>query len=157
MADRRSTSPRRRAPNPSAGAPVPVPPQPMPADLRTANAPLVDLIFPNRTPSGNDGYAPTVADLDRAAGFGPPGDGQHRRRLFGRKRSVAKAGYRPIVDKPVGRRRVLLGLGTGVVAAGGVGGAVALLAGGIGTASSTASPRLNTAAGLGASGLAESP
>jgi uncharacterized protein (DUF1800 family) len=162
MADRRSTSPRRRAPNTSAGAPgsvatQPVPPQPMPADLRTANAPLVDLIFPNRTPSGNDGYAPTVADLDRAAGFGPPGDGQHRKRLFGRKRSVAKAAYRPIVDKPVRRRRVLLGLGTGVVAAGGVGGAVALLAGGIGTAPSTASPRLNTAAGLGASGLADSP
>jgi uncharacterized protein (DUF1800 family) len=158
MADRRSTSPRRRAAPPSAPVSVvPIPPQPTPADLRSANAPLVDLIFPNRTPAENGRYAPTVADLDRAAGFGPPGNGQHRRRLFGRKRSAAQAGYRPIVDKPVRRRRVLLGLGTGVVAAGGVGGAVALLAGGIGTATGTANPRLNTAAGLGASGLADSP
>jgi uncharacterized protein (DUF1800 family) len=136
---------------------VPVPPQPTPADLRATNAPLVDLIFPNRAPNGNGGYEPTVADLDRAAGFGTDRDGQHRRRLFGRRRSVAQAGYRPVVDKPVGRRRVLLGLGTGVVAAGGVGGAVALLAGGIGTASPHGTVRPNTAAGLGASGLADSP
>src|SRR5262245_6016660 len=156
MADRRSTSPRRRAPG--AAPSVAVPPQPTPPDLRAANAPLVDLIFPNRSPNGNGGYAPTVADLDRAAGFGPPAhDGQHRRRLFGRRRKAAATGYRPVVDKPMRRRRVLLGLGTGVVAAGGVGGAAALLVGGIGTASSNGPARPNTAAGLGAAGLASSP
>ena len=134
MADRRSTSPRRRAP--AASPSVPVPPQRTPADPRVANAPLVDLIFPNRSPNGNGSYEPTVADLDRAAGFGPPAhDGQHRKRLFGRRRTQAATGYRPLADKPVRRRRVLLGLGTGVVAAGGVGGAAALLAGGIGAAS----------------------
>src|SRR5215468_10999495 len=154
MADRRSTPPRRRAP--AAAPSVPVPPQPVPPDLRAANAPLVDLIFPNRTAGGNGQYEPTGADLDRAAGFGPR-DGHHRRRLFGRKRSAAAGGYRPIADKPVRRRRLLLGLGTGVVAAGGVGGAAALIAGGIGTASSTGPTRPNTAAGLGAAGLADSP
>jgi uncharacterized protein (DUF1800 family) len=153
MADRRSTSPRRRAP---AAAPS-VPPQPTSPDLRAANAPLVDLIFPNRSPNGNGQYEPTGADLDRAAGFGPPAhDGQHRRRLFGRRRAAATTAYRPVMDRPVRRRRVLLGLGTGVVAAGGVGGAAALIAGGIGTASS-GNNRLNTAAGLGAAGLADSP
>src|SRR5262249_15259316 len=49
------------------------------------------------------------------------------------------------------------GLGTGVVAAGGVGGAAALIAGGIGTASPHGTTRPNTAAGLGAAGLADSP
>jgi uncharacterized protein (DUF1800 family) len=134
------------------------------------DAPLVDLIFPNRgsgsngnggtngTNRGDSGYEPTVADLDRAHGFGSPGpDGHHRRRLFGRKRSASRTGW-PVADKPVRRRRVLLGLGTGVVAAGGVGGAVALIAGGIGTAAGpSGNLRPNTAAGLGAAGLADSP
>jgi uncharacterized protein (DUF1800 family) len=58
-------------------------------------------------------------------------------------------------DHPVRRRRVLLGMGTGVVVAGGAAAAATLLTGAVGSAKSD-NPLANTNLGLGAEGLAES-
>jgi uncharacterized protein (DUF1800 family) len=146
MADRHPANPPRRA-----GATV-------------ADAPLVDLIFPNREPTETRGYEPSVADLDRVGGFGPPERDAflHRRNGKPKKVKVVSRGGSltaggSLTNSPVRRRRLLLGLTTGVVVAGGVGGAAALLTGAIGTATPTGSKHPNTAAGLGAAGLADSP
>src|SRR5688572_8154532 len=147
MADRRPAKPARR-----------------PGASPVGDAPLVDLIFPNREQPRERGFEPTASQLDRAAGFGPPERDtfQHRKvgrlaRLFGRantrRRSVRA--IPGITDRPVRRRRVLPGVGTGVVVASGVGGAAALLTGAFG--SDDTPNKLNTAAGLGAAGLADSP
>jgi uncharacterized protein (DUF1800 family) len=128
-----------------------------------ADAPLVDLIFPNREQPRARGYEPSMADLERAEGFGPPERDafQHRRsgkvgRVLGsRKRTKTVRVGTGLTDRPVRRRRLLLGLGTGAVVAGGVGGAAAWLTGAIGSPS--AKNRPDTAAGLGAAGLADSP
>jgi uncharacterized protein (DUF1800 family) len=115
-----------------------------------ANAPLVDLIFPNRQPLPADNPVtpsePTAARHRRATGLA---------RLLGRDPKVKKVRIAPgIGDRPVRRRRVLLGVGTGVVVAAGAGAAGALLTGATGSASDQFP---NTNLGLGAAGLAESP
>src|SRR6185369_16729790 len=125
------------------------------------DAPLVDLIFPNREQPRARGYEPSVADLDRAEGFGPPERDAFQHRRTGKVGRVLGAGKRTkrvrvtsggLTDRPVRRRRLLLGLGTGAVVAGGVGGAAAWLTGAIG--SPTSKRRPDTTAGLGAAGLA---
>jgi len=129
-----------------------------------ADAPLVDLIFPNRQPPRARGYEPSVADLDRAEGFGPPERDAFLHRRTGTVGKVLGTGKRTkrvrvgaggLTERPVRRRRLLLGLGTGAVVAGGVGGAAAWLTGAIG--SPTSKRRPDTTAGLGAAGLADSP
>src|SRR5262245_26722716 len=94
------------------------------------DAPLVDLIFPNRTPEQHRGN-PNV---------GAPA-GSHRRRgsrlgalsglLRRRTKVVHVASGRTgrgslLADLPIRRRRLLMGIGTGAVAAAGVTGAAAL-------------------------------
>ena len=112
------------------------------------DAQLVDHIFPNRDQPRAHGYSAEVA---------APG---HRRaggltRLL-RRGKATKVRIAPgIGDRPVRRRRVLLGIGTGVVVAGGAGAAATLLTGAVGSASNDQFP--NTNLGLGAAGLAESP
>ena len=118
--------------------------------LPAADTPLVDLIFPNRQPlPANSPVTPSeprAARHRRATGFA---------RLLGRSPKGKKVRIAPgIGDRPVRRRRVLLGVGTGVVVAAGAGAAATLLTGAIGSASEQFP---NTNLGLGAAGLAESP
>lgn len=126
---------------------------------RPADPPLIDLIFPNHDTPGPEGHRPSVAELERREGFGPPERAAHRKvsrasRLLGRETPVKPAGT------PVRRRRLLLGVSTGVIAAGGVGTAVAMLTSGMDAAAQGGGPGLrghNTADGLGAAGMADSP
>jgi uncharacterized protein (DUF1800 family) len=76
-----------------------------------------------------------------------------------RRRKLRTVTFPRTIDRPVRRRRVLLGLGTGVVAASGVGTAAALVTGAIAPAlGGGGRGRPNTAVdGLGAAGLADSP
>jgi uncharacterized protein (DUF1800 family) len=127
---------------------------------------LVDLIFPNRGTPGHDPES-WLRQPDRAEPTT-----SHRKtgglsRLFSRKTKViqvasGRTGRRggrlsAVAGLPVRRRRLLLGIGTGVVAVGGAGGAAALLTGAIGSWGD-GKGRPNTAVeGLGAAGLAESP
>jgi uncharacterized protein (DUF1800 family) len=126
---------------------------------------MVDLIFPNRQPPRARGYEPSVSQVERAQGFGPlerPAFRHRRvgrlRRLLGGRKTVTRTITPGGIDRPVRRRRVLLGLGTGVVVAGGVGTATAWVTGAIGSAIGNGGRRPDTAVeGLGAEGLAESP
>jgi uncharacterized protein (DUF1800 family) len=127
---------------------------------------MLDLIFPNREPGPGRGFEPSLSHVERVQGFGPPERVafRHRRvsrigRLLRRDRAVVKTVARDGIDRPVRRRRVLLGLGTGVVMAGGAGGAAAFLTGAIGDGIGDNGPRRpNTGVeGLGAEGLADSP
>ncbi len=128
------------------------------------NAPLLDLIFPNRDQPTGRGFEPSIAHLDRAAGFGPPERAARRRsrarRMFGRKQAVSRSpaafDRATVVNRPVRRRRILLGLGTGVVVAGTAGAAATMFTGVVGSAGNGGSA-LSTANGLGAAGLADSP
>ena len=125
---------------------------------------MMDLIFPNREPEPGRGFEPSLSHVERVQGFGPPERVafRHRRvsrigRLLRRDRAVVKTVARDGFDRPVRRRRVLLGLGTGVVMAGGAGGAAAFLTGAIGDGDN-GRRRPNTGVeGLGAEGLADSP
>jgi len=160
MADRHPAKPPRRAgAKTRTGAPVRAA-VPAPRD-----APMMDLIFPNREPRAGGGFEPSVAHLERAAGFGPPARTavQHRKvskfgRLFGRGKKITRT-MPSLAQRPVRRRRVLLGLGTGVVVASGAGTAAAYLTGAIGPAlGGDENRRPDTAVeGLGAAGLADSP
>ena len=149
MADRRSAVSRRHR-----GA------------LPPPDAPMIDLIFPNRPPPAGTGFEPSAGHVERMQGFGPKERVafQHRRvsrvaRLLGRGNVPVKKALIREIDRPVRRRRVLLGLGTGAVVAGGVGAAATLVTGGIGGALGGSGPRrpdtINQ--GLGAAGLADSP
>ena len=125
---------------------------------------MMDLIFPNREPDPGRGFEPSISHVERMQGFGPPERVafRHRRvsrigRLLRRDRTHVRTITPGGIDRPVRRRRVLLGLGTGVVMAGGAGGAAALLTGALGD-SEPARRRPNTGVeGLGAEGLADSP
>jgi uncharacterized protein (DUF1800 family) len=115
-----------------------------------ADAPLVDLIFPNREPVlANNPVTPsepTAARHRRATGLA---------RLLGRGAKAKKVRIAPGTGgRPVRRRRVLVGVGAGVVVAAGAGAAATLLTGATGSASDQFP---NTNLGLGAAGLAESP
>lgn len=131
------------------------------------DTPVVDLIFPNRERPQVPGFEPTVGQLEQAAGFGPPVQEafRHRRtsrlaRLLGRDQPAQRVTRTAsgLVDRPVRRRRVLLGVGTGVVVAGGAAGAT-LLANGTfaGSRQPSGTTYPNTTMGLGAEGLAGSP
>src|SRR5262245_5992325 len=114
------------------------------ADRHRDEGPLVDLIFPNREqpslrePTGNHRSVGRVAKI--------LGQGK-------RKKVRIAAGPRDIrlADKPVRRRRVLLGIGTGVAVASGAGTAAAWLTGAIG-APGSAKQWPDTSQGLGAAG-----
>ena len=87
---------------------------------------MMDLIFPNREPATGRGFEPSLSHVERVQGFGPPERVafRHRRvsrigRLLRRDRAVVRTVAGDGIDRPVRRRRVLLGLGTGVVMAGG--------------------------------------
>ena len=157
MADRHRKPKPSRSQRTAAAALAEPPPRPT---RGVADEPLIDLIFPNRVAPPERGFEPSTAYVERAQGFGPPLP--HRkvgrlRRLFGAGRGEAAPA--PVKGRPT-RRRVLLGLGTGAVAAAGVGTAVTLVTGGIGAAlgGSGGPRRPNTAVdGLGAAGLAGSP
>jgi uncharacterized protein (DUF1800 family) len=121
---------------------------------------LVELIFPNRgAPNhGTENWLTPGGPTSRSASHRKVGG---LRRLFGRRTKVihvasGRTGRKGILSSlPVKRRKVLLGIGTGVVAVGSAGTAAAILSGGIpGLASSN---RPSTVDGLGASGLADSP
>src|SRR6185503_2736296 len=109
---------------------------------------------------------PSLSHVERAQGFGPVSERvafRHRkvsrlRRLLGRDRAVVRTVSRDATGRPVRRRRVLLGLSTGVIMAGGAGGAAAFFTGKIGAAASDPGRRRpNTGVeGLGAEGLAGS-
>jgi uncharacterized protein (DUF1800 family) len=116
-------------------------------DPRThrSGAPVVDQIFPNwqQATGMNPAVLPNEAGGRRSA--------KGVTRMF---RSDARARFGATL---VRRRGVLLGLGTGVVVAGGAGTAAAYLTGAIGR-SNPASTRPDTVVqGLGAEGLADSP
>ena len=131
-----------------------------------AEPPLVDIIFPNRQPPRGRGFEPSASHLERMQGFGEPERlaFRHRRvtrlgRLLRRNKTVTRTVERRVVDHPVRRRRVLLGLGTGAVVAGGVGSAAAYLTGALGSGFGPDGRRRPDTAveGLGAEGLADSP
>jgi uncharacterized protein (DUF1800 family) len=111
------------------------------------------LIFPNRDPATTSGFEPTIASVEQAAGFGPR---PSARGLFRRRARVTRVpGF---VDRPVRRRRVLIGLGTGVVLAGGASAGVAAFTGLFHSpGDADGKPAFTTADGLGAAGLADSP
>jgi uncharacterized protein (DUF1800 family) len=161
MADRRrEPPPRTGAARPGrSGTPTVTYGGPDPADLSAAQAPLLDLIFPNRRPDASRRLEPSSAQLDRAAGFGLPDHTAHRRpsrlaRLLGRRAKVTRA-LPGLADRPLRRRRILLGLGTGVVVASGAGAAATVITGAFSGAG--AADRPDTSDGLGAAGLADSP
>jgi hypothetical protein len=122
---------------------------------------LVDLIFPNRGTPGHDPES-WLRQPDRAEPTT-----SHRKTgglsgLFSRKTKVIQVAsgrtgrrggrFSAVAGLPVRRRRLLLGIGTGVVAVGGAGGAAALLTGAIGSWGD-GKGRPNTAVeGLGAAG-----
>jgi len=125
----------------------------------------VDLIFPNRggPNQGTENWL-TPGDTARTADRSST---SHRKvgrlkQLFGRRTKVihvasGRTGRKGLLTSlPVKRRKVLLGIGTGVVAVGTAGTAAALLTGGIGPLGGGGN-RPNTTDGLGAAGLAESP
>jgi uncharacterized protein (DUF1800 family) len=117
--------------------------------LADPNAPLMDLIFPNRPASGSGGFEPTLASVESTAGVGP------RVQVFRRRAKVTRvAGFG---NRPVRRRRLLLGIGTGVVVAGAAGAGVATLSGVLRGAPDGPASGPSTADGLGAAGLADSP
>jgi uncharacterized protein (DUF1800 family) len=127
---------------------------------------MMDLIFPNRETAPGRGFEPSLSHVERVQGFGPPERVafRHRRvsrigRLLRRDRAVVRTATHDGIDRPVRRRRVLLGLGTGAVMATGAGGAAAFLTGAIGDGIGDNGPRRpNTGIeGLGAEGLADSP
>jgi uncharacterized protein (DUF1800 family) len=130
------------------------------------DAPLVDLIFPNRD-EAKPGSEPWHGAVERAASGQRDPATSHRRvgrlgRLLGRRTKViqvasGRTGRRGLLSGlPIRRRRVLLGIGTGVVVAGSAGGAAAVLSGVLGGSSTSGRP--DTAVdGLGAAGQAESP
>jgi uncharacterized protein (DUF1800 family) len=120
---------------------------------RPADPPLIDLIFPSHDTPGPEGHRPTIEELERRQGFGRPDSAAHRK---GRR---ARAVRGDTDGAGVRRRRLLLGVSTGVVAAAGAGTAVALLSGGLDAAAQGGAPGArhhNTAEGLGAAGLADS-
>ena len=91
-----------------------------------ADAPMIDLIFPNREPARGHGFEPSAAHVEHMHGFGPQERTafRHRRisrvgRLLGHGRKPVKRAIPRTINRPVRRRRVLLGLGTGAVVAGG--------------------------------------
>ncbi len=117
------------------------------------DAPLLDLIFPNREQTTTSGFEPTAASVEQAAGFGRPAP--RAASLFRRRARVTRA---PATGRRrVNRRKVLLGLGTGVVVAGAAGAGITLFTGGLSSAPATTGSDVNTADGLGAAGLADSP
>jgi uncharacterized protein (DUF1800 family) len=126
---------------------------------RSTDAPMVENIFPNwHRPTGANDPLPSADQIEALAGFGR--STQHRKasriiRFLGRRNGAAGG----LVSRPLRRRGVLLGLGTGVVVAGGAGGAAALLTGAIGPLGNKGgSGRPDTVLeGLGAAGLADSP
>ena len=115
------------------------------------DAPMIDQIFPNREQPRGPGGGP-----DERPAF------QHRRRsrvqrIFGRKTSTTQS-LPTIAERPVRRRRVLLGIGTGAVVAGGAGTAATMLSNAFGGSDGPGGRRPDTARdGLGAAGLADSP
>ena len=103
--------------------------------------PLIDQIFPNRARPVD----PSPVKSSR----------RHRHR---RGDKPARGTFADIVNRPIRRRRVLLGLSTGVAVAGGAGAAAAVLTGALGgPALGSGGTRPRTADGLGAAGLADSP
>lgn len=129
------------------------------------SAPLVDLIFPNR--ENADG----AHSNGSGARTGTESATSHRkasrlsglRRLFGRKTKVIQVASGRSLRRgslallPVRRRRLLLGIGTGAVVAGGAGTAAALLTGTISFSGSRGGRPDTAVDGLGAAGLAGSP
>ena len=111
---------------------------------RQPGAPVVDQIFPNwqQATGMNSAVLPEPAGRRSAKGV---------TRLF---RSDARSRLGATL---VRRRGVLLGLGTGVVVAGGAGTAAAYLTGAIGRSESTGGRPDTVVEGLGAEGLADSP
>ena len=130
---------------------------------------MIDLIFPNRE-------QPPQASLGRDRAGAHHRRGGKVRKIFGRRggkqppaspegwsgegrggASTARdrKARAAITGRPMRRRRVLLGIGTGAVVAGGAGTAAAMLTGAL--TSSPSSRRPNTSDGLGAAGLADSP
>jgi uncharacterized protein (DUF1800 family) len=144
----------------------PAPPPRRPGVRTPADEPMIDLIFPNRPPPRVRRFEPSTAHVERMNGFGPQERiaFAHRKvsrvgRLLGRGRTPITRAVPRGIDRPVRRRRVLLGIGTGAVVAGGAGGAAALLTGAIGPALGGPGRRRPDTAneGLGAAGLADSP
>lgn len=129
------------------------------------DAPLVDLIFPNREPPRYRGFEPSASHLDQLAGFGPRERVKFSHRRRGRiARVLGRGGGRPTaitvtraVDRPVGRRRLLRIVGASVLGAGGVGAAAAVVAGAVGPGGGKPQRPDTAVAGLGAEGLAGSP
>ncbi len=129
-----------------------------------ADAPMIDLIFPNRAPVRGRGFEPSAAHVENMHGFGPQERTafRHRRvsrvgRLLGHGRKPVKRAIPRTINRPVRRRRVLASIGAGAVVASGLGGGVALFTGAIGPARG-AGRRPNTVTeGLGAAGLVDSP
>jgi uncharacterized protein (DUF1800 family) len=132
MADRQPRPNRSRKKPRSASAPS--------AGLTVADPPVIDLIFPNRTPPRQRGREPTLAELERRQGFGSP-----------------QPAGRP--QWKMARRRVLLGMGAGAAAVAGMGSAFGLLGRRLDAMFGDGDHhRPNTAVdGLGAAGLADSP
>src|SRR4051794_23599106 len=96
----------------------------------SGDAPLIDLIFPNRETPRQQAFEPTTAQFEQFAGFGPEERDafRHRRvtiiaRWLRRGRPVRTVRTAAPVRAVRGRRRVLLRLGGGAVAVAGVGGA----------------------------------
>ncbi len=148
---------------------------PRPDAAASPDAPLVDLIFPNRN-GHHTGEMPrhqrSLAGLDawRAdARRSKEATTSHRRAsrlrgladLFRRRTKVVhvasgRARRRGLIaNLPIGRRRLLLGIGTGAVVAAGAGTAATLITNAFSSGGSAGRPK--TIDGLGAAGLADSP
>jgi uncharacterized protein (DUF1800 family) len=129
---------------------------------------MMDLIFPNRDePQGNP-LEPSVGNVERKAGFGPPEwDRRPRKRyrmarLLGQGKPTTPTYRAKMAGEPtVRRRRLLLGVGTGVVVAGGAGAVASWVTGKVGSVFGGGGPANNRpdtrVQGLGAAGLASSP
>ncbi|MFC7479250.1 DUF1800 domain-containing protein [Luedemannella flava] len=96
----------------------------------SGDAPLIDLIFPNRDAPRQQSFEPTAAQFEQFAGFGPDERDafRHRRvtrvsRWLGRGRKARTVRTAAPVRAVRGRRRVLLRLGGSAVAVAGVAGA----------------------------------
>ena len=148
---------------------------PRPTGPVSSNAPLVDLIFPNRG-GGHTGEMPRQqrssagvdawrADAQRTRQ--PTTSHRRSSRLQGlanllRRRTKVvhvasgRTGRRGLIaGLPIARRRLLLGIGTGAVVATGVGTAATLITKALSSGGGAGRP--TTIDGLGAAGLADSP
>jgi uncharacterized protein (DUF1800 family) len=138
--------------------------------MSRSDSALADLIFPNHGGNGSQRSAPPSSSFDawrneaqstthashrRTSRLARISDVFRRRTKVVRVASGRTGRRRVLADLPIRRRRLLVTIGTGAVAAAGVGGAVTLVTKAL---NSGGNGRPNTSVdGLGAAGLADSP